>query len=534
MTTQINVIPILNLLIDELNIPVTRQGIKNEVLKHPKSNSLLAISEILESWNVSNSAYHLSFDELIEANISAPYIAFVRYERKQEFTLVKYIDEKRVVVSNKYWSNHQLSIDDFKEKYGGTILVAKKEANSGETDYARKHTREVLDKLSTPVFITGITILLLSFLIFHTSYIANINWQIALLILFKTVGVTVGIILLAQAIDSNNPLVEKLCGTDPTRNCGAILSSKAAKINDYLTWSEVGFFYFSSTWLILIFNSNSPGLMSTLAILNAVSVPYTFYSIYYQWRVAKQWCLFCCVVQGLLWLEFITFFPYFQSGLYFPELKEWNTLLICMILPILIWKFISPYLKRSSQIPLLVERVSELKSDMDLFHLLLNQKEKFTLLTEEDSIVLGNRNAETTVTVVSNLHCSECAKAHKILDEWLSRRSDLKLQIVFPLTNIKTDPRTPLAMHLMSLQESQSNSSTKDALHDWYLRNEGTLGSYEPWAKDHPVTLKDYTHALEKQKQWCDMVDTKVTPVIYINGRRLPKTHQLNDIKYLI
>ncbi|HEY2722735.1 MAG TPA: hypothetical protein VGI82_13465 [Chitinophagaceae bacterium] len=36
--------------------------------------------------------------------------------------------------------------------------------------------------------------------------------------------------------------------------------------------------------------------------LNIFALPYTLFSVYYQWKVAKQWCILCLAVQGLLLL----------------------------------------------------------------------------------------------------------------------------------------------------------------------------------------------------------------------------------------
>ena len=40
--------------------------------------------------------------------------------------------------------------------------------------------------------------------------------------------------------------------------------------------------------------------MVLLLGINILALPYTIFSVYYQWRVAKQWCVLCLVVQGLL------------------------------------------------------------------------------------------------------------------------------------------------------------------------------------------------------------------------------------------
>src|SRR6202012_5749326 len=121
-------------------------------------------------------------------------------------------------------------------------------------------------------------------------------------------------------------------------SCNAILSSGAPKIFKWLTWSEVGFFYFAGTWLLPLFGGHSCAILQMLAVLNIISLPYTFYSIYYQARVAKEWCVLCCTVQGLLWLEFgvlVTIYP--GLSLSAIPLAALSAVLICLLAPVILW-----------------------------------------------------------------------------------------------------------------------------------------------------------------------------------------------------
>jgi Vitamin K epoxide reductase family len=172
-------------------------------------------------------------------------------------------------------------------------------------DAKLKLRREFVNNLRNLVFIVGLPAVLLFFLVTHGySY----NLPAVLLLVFKTVGLVTTVLLLVQHVDAGNPLIRKLCGNNGKRNCNALLSSMAARLSTWLSWAEVGFFYFAGTLLVLLFNSGENAIMQVLVLLNLLCLPYTFYSVYYQWR-AKQWCLFCCIVQALLWLEFAAFLP---------------------------------------------------------------------------------------------------------------------------------------------------------------------------------------------------------------------------------
>ena len=234
-----NVAEVIFRFVNHLEIQITRQGVKDELQIHPDHNSMLAISDVLNNWNVPNTAYPLTFNELLAANISDAFIAFVS---RDEFAVVTHIDENYVILSNEKWNNHRLTTEEFKKIYSGAILLAKKLPESGERDYKAKHNKEIIESLRLPVVIGGAIVFLLTYLLLNSNYIANLNLQVALLTLFKTTGLFTTILLLIQIVDNDNPFIQKLCGDDKDKNCNAVLTSKAAKINSYLSWSEVGFF----------------------------------------------------------------------------------------------------------------------------------------------------------------------------------------------------------------------------------------------------------------------------------------------------
>jgi len=524
-----NLSQVLTCFVRDLDIPVTGNSVDEELEKHPDYPSLFAASEVLNNWHVPNAAYPLAFKELLDARLEEPFIAHL-VNKGGEFVLVSHLDEQYAIVSNERWRKHRLSAGDFEKMYSGTILVAEKDPESGEIDYNTKRRKEFVNKARIPFVVSGAVVLLAAYLFIHPAYFTSLNWPIAFLTLFKTAGLFVTVMLLMQSIDANNPLIQRLC-TGKNNDCNAILSSKAAKISEELSWSEAGFFYFAGTWLALLFNSGHPGIMAMLALLNLISLPYTFYSIYYQWRVAGQWCIFCCTVLVLLWAEFFALLPSLVNGIQMPGLREWSALLICLALPVLAWILIKPWLSQAQEIQPLKQQLHAFKFNTELFNKMLAGEAKYALPEEENSIIIGNREAEHIITMVSNPFCQPCSKAHKTLDEWLANRADIKLQLIFSAGSDERNPKARVAHHLMALQSNQNDSSLKKALNDWY---EQKYKDYESWAKSYPVRGYESHSALEKQREWCTLVEIKSTPAIFINGRRLPQNYQPEDIKYFI
>lgn len=520
-----NSIAILTKLTKRLKIQVTSASITEELEKHPDQNTLFALSDVLNFWKVANGAFMIEFNDL--QNIPFPFVAHLNRNGGQ-FILIEKISNEYIYVSDEQRSNYKMPLEHLREAFSGNILVAEADPAAGETDYKVKRRVELMNEFRYPTLISGlILILLLS--VFRNNSGEALSWQTTILGLLKTGGLITSILLLIHSIDSNNSITERLC-IGEKNNCNAILSSKAAKVTEYLSWSEVGFFYFAGSFLFLLSNISSVASIQNLAYLNLACLPYTFYSIYYQWRIAKQWCVFCTTIQILLWLEFIAFCPSLFSGFQFPGPKELVSLLVSFSLPILAWAFIKPFLMKSMQIKPLQKHLKKFKYSSSLFEKLLKEQKRYDLPDEEDSIILGNVEAENVITIVSNPYCQPCSTAHKLLDQWLAEKDSFKLQIVFATVN-NDDIKATVARHLHHLSLTNRHL-LKEAVHTWY---EHTYKDFESWATAYPVKEKVNIDAkIETQRDWCKQAEIKGTPTIFLNGYQIPQPWQYQDIKYFI
>ncbi|RYY36109.1 MAG: hypothetical protein EOP46_07600 [Sphingobacteriaceae bacterium] len=508
--------------IKQLKIQVSRNSVDDELFKHPSYPSLLAVSDVLHNWRVPNGAYGVTYEQLSEVDF--PYLAALN---TNEFVIVTHSNAETFTVITDA-GNKIYKTDEFKTLYSGSILVAQTEPESGETDYRTKYRQELLESLRKPLIATGF-LLVVAALLINSSYFQAISLSTAWLTVCKSAGLLVTILLLIQSVDSNNPLIQKLCSSGDKNNCNAILSSSAAKITAELSWSEAGFFYFAGTWLAVLFNSTNIGVMHVLAILNVIALPYTFYSVYYQWRVAKQWCLFCCCVQILLWFEFIGFIPFLTINV-FPVGLQWLNIVSAMSIPLLVWGFVKPLFLQARQIQPLKQQLRQFKYNQDYFEKTIAESPKYTLPGEEYTILLGNREAENIITIVSNPYCEPCSSAHKALDEWIDKRDDIKLQVVFAAND---DSKSKVARHILALKENDGDEAVKHALSNWYGQS---IKNLDDWIKRYPVQYDADSNAkaLSTQNEWCELVEITSTPTIFVNGRRLPQPYRAEDIKYFI
>jgi len=507
----------------ELKVPVMPESVEQELTLHPNYLSLFSLSDVLNTWSIPNISYKINKEDLVK--VPCP---FITVNNKEEFLLVHDMDETQVIVSNEKWQKHTLDIEAFFELYGGIVLVAEPDDESGEENYYKKRRQKLIAGVRNPLVLLGLLITISIAISIHSSYAAIFNWQTALLALFKSVGLITSVFLLMHSIDADNPIVQRLC-TGLKSNCNSILSSKAAKITDELSWAEAGFFYFAGTWLVLLFNTNSIVIMQLLAVLNLLTLPYTFYSVYYQSMVVKQWCVFCCTVLALFWLEFSVFLPYLLQPFKIPGGNDWGTLLIGMAFPILLWVFIKPLLLKSKQLDPVIQQLNSLKYNPAVITSIFNSEQEYPLLNEELTIIIGNPDAKNIITIVANPYCSPCALAHKTLDKWIETRDDVKLQLVF-YAPTENNYIWRLANHWLALKNQKGNIQLKQAIDDWFAQKQI---NYYKWVEAYPVNDDDSTQKIiDKQKQWCKTTGIKSTPTLFINGRKLPAVYSVKDIKH--
>jgi uncharacterized membrane protein len=518
-----NSVIILVRLVRLLRIPITSASIKQGLKEHPDFPSLLSISDVLSDWGIANAAYEVGGGDLNK--IPVPFIAHLFDGR---FALVKNVDQESVIVINKKGKEQKVDIEEFAETYLGNVLIVEPKAGSGDPDYFKSRIKEILHNSRIPFVLTGTLILFACLLLSNSAFWINLNWQRGLLSITKSAGLVTSILLLIQSVDSNNLFLRQLC-SGTKMNCNAILSSKAARILwGQVSWSEVGFFYFAGSLLLFFSNNGSMAVNQALAALSILALPYTVYSIYYQGFVIKQWCILCCAVLVILWGEFCILAPYLFEPFHVLRGVEWNNFLICFLSPLILWVFIRPYLLRSQQVNLLEDQLRTLKGNEELFHKLLTGQEKYSLLQEADSMISGNSESEYSITFITSLSCSHCIKAHQTLQEWLAKGYNFRLQIVFAIDKQGKD----IVQHIISLNASQDKSIAIKALSDWYKLKKK---DYRSWATSYPVPITDgIGEILAKQEEWCKSVNLEYTPTILLNGYKLPKPYQLDDIKYFL
>ncbi len=519
-----------------LNVKVNSKTVDETLQNHPDWPSLLCISDSLNKWNVMNGAGRIEAINIDE--LPVPFVAHTTSNESPLYIITEVAGTTVKVFQKEYNKIVTESKESFITKWTGVYLIAESDENSGEKNYDGIRRTFFLNSLVSKA--AFIALLVLSILFLENAINAT-----ALLLNFRSVGIYLhygilmtGVIitslLLWYEIDGNNPILQKVCGGITKGDCNAILTSKQSKLFNWLSWSEVGFFYFIGS-LCTLFSTNDliNNAIPLLFWINILALPYTVFSVYYQWRVAKQWCVLCLVVQALLVLGVINIMVS-DYVLIFPILSAQFVVgvLLSYLLPVLIWYSLKPYIL-SLQIAKNTKRdYLRIKFSSEIYDTLLKKQKKITISTEGLGIDLGNPLARNTLIKVCNPYCSYCGKAHADIESLLEKIPNLKVKIIFYCRG-EADTSAIPAKHLLSIAENQNEALTKQALDDWYLAEKN---DYKVFLKKYPlnVNLDKHNDSISNMKNWCQQMSVSATPTCFINGYQLPDAYNIEDLQYFL
>ena len=352
--------------------------------------------------------------------------------------------------------------------------------------------------------------------------------------------------LLWYELDKNNPLLKQVCTGIAKGNCSAILTGAQSKVFSWLSWSEVGFLYFAGGLLTLSFSSSLSSTIHLLGWLHFMGLPYTVFSIYYQWRVAKQWCVFCLGVQALLVGGAINYVAgNFKPNLLFIDYLNIINVLFCYAGPVLLWYSIKPYLLQLQQAKTTKRQYLRIKFNAEIFETLLKNQKSVKLPNEDIGIKLGLSEAPHTLVKVCNPYCGPCSKAHPKIEQVLHALPNLKAHIIFTATNNPAHDAYHPVNHLLAIQETAEDELViKRALDDWYLPKQK---DYELFKAKYPLNgeLSQQGGKIEKMYKWCTEEDIRATPTIFITAPtnskqdqrtlyQIPDAYSIEDLKYFL
>lgn len=512
-------------LLQTSKVRVTRRTLEEKLWQHPDFPSLASLSNVLDELHVSNLVTRLPSEQL--TGIPLPAIAYLETEGGMLATIHS-ISGQLIEWTHTTRGRQRESLTSFKQKWNGVTLLVEPDEQSGESDYDENRKREIIESFRYPFAIFGLLacagcLIALGF----RNHSLEANWQLYLLLAVKLIGLVVTGLLVWYDIDSNS-LIRKNTQANNQLNYQRILNSKAAKLFDWLSWAEIGLFYFSGGLITLLLAAMIPttGAAEYLLLFSCIAVPYTLYSVYYQAFVAKEWCLMCMIVQILLWTECMVGF-----ALWTPWPLQFSWQIICLlgfsflITPAL-WVVIKVPLQESINFIPFKKELGRIKSDPHYVRgLLRKQRTHPPVFYGMKVVTIGDPDGEHTLIVVSDPLCQRCAKTHREVELLVKNTPNLKCLFIFAVYG---DSKAGIiARRILSLPES----IMPEALSAWFE----TL-DVKKWMKKMDTLENDDQGQwqLDLHHRWCELAGVTSVPLVFFDDIEIPSLYTVVEMENLI
>jgi uncharacterized membrane protein/protein-disulfide isomerase len=524
---QKNALHGLDMLLRLSQVRVTRATLREKLWQHPDFPSLTSLSDTLDELKVDNVAAHLTADQLPE--IPLPALAYLSSEggffapvRATAADAVEWWHDKRG------WQKDSLA--QFNQKWNGVTLLIEPTERSGEADYAKSRKKELTENLRLPFVALSLLACLSVWVGTYHVPPASAALYYSLL-LPKVGGLLVSGLLVWYSLDANNPFLRSICQLSARTNCSTVLNTSAAQLFSWLSWAEVGLFYFGGGLLtLLLFRTNPAAVFPLLFGLTIAALPYTFWSVYYQWRRAQQWCVLCLTVQGLLWLEFGVLLYYqrhFSWSLNFG-IPEVSRLVTCFLLLPALWALLKPTWSKALRADGLQQSLQKIKFNEGYLESLSRRARTLPPIFKGMQVpTLGDAEALHTLIVVTNPTCTLCARVHLEVEALMTELEDVHCQFIIAVEHRHGDVGAAVARRVLS----QPHEKMSLVLHQWYV-----MPQLENWLRETTdATIEEGgTTQVELHQRWCELAGVDTTPSIFFDGVELQRHYAIDELKKLI
>lgn len=512
---------ILEQFLDTVEVPYTQLFAEKLYNEHPHRNNMYGLKKILEVYGVNTVGIRIESKNLSTLNF--PCILHTH----GDFVIGLDITDEKITYML-HGKKTEVEHDVFKQTWTGNALVVSETTEAVEPDLKNHEREEILSKAklySIPA------LLALAFLVGLANNVAIGSLSFVYLpeLLLCVMGMAVCAMLMQKQLFNKSKYGDRVCSLFHHADCNSVLDGPKAKVFG-ISWSEIGLgFFIANTLLTAIL----PEHFFFIAVINWIAMVYGVWSIYYQWKVAKNWCVLCVLVQVIIWLFGILSVWLCISKadtLSFSMVGGCYVSITYMIGIMAVHHFASSYSAEKERINA-VQRYRALKANTTVAKALIEKQDYYETTLDDSSVLFGNRDAKMRLTILSNPHCNPCARMHERVDKLLdSCGEDICVQYIFSSFNEQLEDSS---RYLISCYDPANLQSSRERFSKWYA---GEKNNHENIVKEcsDQIHNDEVEKELSKHKEWRKRTNLVATPTILVNGFELPDEYEIEDLTMIV
>ena len=509
-----------------LNIKWTHHFLQKTIDESSYKRSFFGISSILTKYGIDNTCVRYN-DKADLSELDCPFIVIYG----QRFAIVEAIQDGYVSLYIVNDGKQKIEKDEFIRNWNGVALKIKATPDSGEPNYPENHKKEQADSFKKIVLsICSLSFIVLSLI--ASSSTIRAYWWFAVAI--NVMGLAVSFLLFQKELHIKNHFSDKLCGVvSEGHGCDNVINSAKSSLFGLVKLSEVGCSFFLVNLVTLLFFSEA---ISYVAIISVLVLPFTFWSVWFQKYRAKQWCALCLMTLVLMWAQALT---YTISGVLTEAFRnllvivssdyiDGINLVLGYIIVCLILNSLMAFFKRYRLYKIYYTEYFNLKLDEKVVKAFENVAQKFDTSTETAStMIFGNPDARTKITILSNPYCGPCAKVHESLKHTPS--DDVSVQYIL---SYFTEGNSVINKYLIAAYQQLGPEQAWQIMTKWYNGGKKRgVSFFDEFGLD--IERDEVQAEFAKHYKWRQDDRLYGTPTVIVNGLEVSYPYSVDDYMYL-
>ena len=300
----------------------------------------------------------------------------------------------------------------------------------------------------------------------------------------------------------------------------------------WFNFSDISITFFTFqiiSLLIVLATKQNDVYFGFLKVILIFSIPVIGISIYYQKNIEKKWCPICILISSILIFEIFYVFS-FNTSYNFKSSSIW--LLVLPTFIYFIWAFLKIKIEKLKELKEFQVKANRFIRNYDLFRNNLLSTTKVDLIDSE--LIIGNKQAEICITLITNPFCGHCEKAHEIIDSILLKVGEnIKVKILIKTSfDNQSDINKEFYRTLYNLYHQKGVKAFRESINYWYKTK-----NIESWLKIYKTDNSNYMKVdavYENINNWCINNNYNYTPAIFINGYEYPEQYDRENLVYFI
>ncbi|MFD2587380.1 vitamin K epoxide reductase family protein [Croceitalea marina] len=493
-----------------------------QLLSHPSFPSLHSITSVFDHFNIDNVALVVPKNKETIGLLPTFFLSTV--SPGNEYVIVSKKDNG-ISLFFEEGGTKSLSIQEFLEVWSGYVVSIEKAAEEGYSDNSAQPLKRTLAQAVIVVLLLGV------FFMLKPNGFQSAHFALSI------IGLAISILIIKHELGYASPVIDQLCDGKKSTSCDDVLDSKGATILNLFKLSDIAVVYFLGLALTWITNLAFGFDTAVIEVLSVVALPFTFYSIYYQYAVVKKWCPLCLAIVTTLWFQSASLL--LESSLFSEvgfSISNIAILVASFVTSAAIWMLLRPLLEAQKSLKELTMTHYKFKRNFELFQSALQKADRLqTSILEINGheIVLGNKKAKLEIVLVTNPLCFYCRAAHADFETVLKNKAkDIKLTLRFNGgAEHKDSVVYKVTSRLLELYHTESEDRLATAMHEAFDDDADFDAWIDKWGGVHSSI---YDGILEMEDRWCQENAVHFTPSVFINGYLFPKEYDRTDLTFFI